>query len=597
MLRRSNPNQIYLEDFKLQFGGKLRADNRWVILSKHMPWDKIDEIYARNFSPDSGVEAISSRIAFGSIYAKEQEEWTDRETLQNIMENPYLQYFLGFSEFQNKAPFEASMMVHFRKRFPVEVVNEINELIFISIARGAMEDKKTPNQPSVTSTESSSANSPSNNEEAAPVSQSPANVDTTSSSGPLVNGEISPSGAPHDEGAAAPKSEHSDSGQVNSNNEQSVSIEAPAVSSDNVICILSKPAASENKGKLILDATCAPADIRYPTDLSLLNEARENTEAILDILQPLQPLSRAQRRKQERDRKKARQGFLSITKQKRPGSRKVRAAINMQLKYLRKNIEAIGSLMLKHGMGELEEKHFQRIITICELYRQQLYMLQNKIHKCENRIVSLRQPHIRPIVRSKAGVPCEFGQKIALCVVDGYTFIDKQSFDSFNEGVYLIECVERYKERFGFYPEAVLADQIYRTRENRVFCKKYGIRLSGPKLGRPNIQEKEDKDRQAYQDSCERNTIESRIGISKRRFGLDLIMCYLPETALTEAALQIMCTNFSVWLRNLFLLFLNPFLQRILSVFQFLLTYPSLRGAQRQSKLVNQGCFVFLHSQ
>ena len=151
MLRLTNPNQLYIEDFKMQFGGKLRADNRWVKLSRHMPWERIEEIYARNFSPDSGAVGISSRIAFGSIYAKEQEEWTDRETVQNIMENPYLQYFLGYTEFKQEEPFDASMMVHFRKRFPVEAVNEINELIFISIAREAGE-RKVKNPPSGTGT-------------------------------------------------------------------------------------------------------------------------------------------------------------------------------------------------------------------------------------------------------------------------------------------------------------------------------------------------------------------------------------------------------------------------------------------------------------
>ena len=39
-----------------------------------------------------------------------------------------------------------------------------------------------------------------------------------------------------------------------------------------------------NKGKLIIDATCTPADVAYPTDLNLLNEAREKTEAIIDTM-------------------------------------------------------------------------------------------------------------------------------------------------------------------------------------------------------------------------------------------------------------------------------------------------------------------------
>ena len=517
MLRMVNPNQLYIEDFKLQFGGNLRADNRWVILSKHMPWDRIEEIYARNFSKNSGAIGIPSRIAFGAIFAKEHEEWTDRETVQNIMENPYLQYFLGFSEFISKAPFDASMMVHFRKRFPTEAINEINELIFDCAAREALERKgRGPSGPP-----------PNASKKATFRSVIEAAKEAISGSDPQADMDAEPT------------------------NQLPENAESPVINGRKAL---------KNKGKLILDATCAPADIRYPTDISLLNEARENTEEIIDILQPLQPLNRAQRRQQLKDRKKARGKFRSITKQRSPGKRKIMAAIGNQLKYIWKNIELIGSIMLNHGTGALEEKHLQRIMTVCELYRQQSYMWQTKTHVCENRIVSLRQPHIRPIIRGKAGTPYEFGQKITLSVVCGYTFIEEQSFENINEGATLIESVERYKQRFGFYPEAVLADQIYRNKNNIKYCKERGIRLSGPPLGRPKEQDKANNESQAYRDYCERNIVEGRIGISKRRFGLDLIMCYLPETAQTEAALQIMCANFSVWMKSFFAFFIQSLL-------------------------------------
>lgn len=347
------------------------------------------------------------------------------------------------------------MMVHFRKRFPKEAIDEINELIFLSKARDA-DDRDKPKGP----------------------------------------------------GAGA----------------ESPSKERPA-----------------NKGKLVLDATCAPADIRYPTDLSLLDESRENAERISDML--LNP-SPAQKRKNQHERKKARRAFLSIIRQKRPGIRKVKAAIKKQLKYIRKCIEEIDEYLHENGTGSLKEKHLQRFMTICEIYHQQSTMLKNDTRQCEDRIVSLRQPHIRPMVRGKAGKKYEFGQKMAISVVGGYTFIEEQSFENFNEGALLISSVEKYKERFGFYPEAVLADQIYRSQKNINYCKRHGIRISGAKLGKP---QEEFVDEQDYQDYCERNIVESRIGISKRRFGLDLIMCYLPETSLTEAALQVLCTNFSVW--------------------------------------------------
>jgi hypothetical protein len=289
----------------------------------------------------------------------------------------------------------------------------------------------------------------------------------------------------------------------------------------------------------VLDATCAPADIRYPSDLSLLNEARENTE---EIIETLWPHSQRKGHKTRYSRKKARGQYLRIAKQKKPRAIKTRAAIGKQLEYIRRNLEDIGDLLLEAGIEILAEKHLSRLMVICELYRQQSVMYESRTHQCEKRIVSLRQPHVRPIVRGKAGRPFEFGQKLALSVVKGYTFIERQSFDNFHEGVTLIESVERYRTLHGCYPEVVQADQIYRNRNNLAFCKEHGIRLSGPKLGRPAKKQERDRQLEAL-DHRERIIIESRNGIAKRRFGLDLIMAILPETSLTEAALQVLCMN------------------------------------------------------
>ncbi|NUN88190.1 transposase, partial [Coprococcus comes] len=104
-------------------------------------------------------------------------------------------------------------------------------------------------------------------------------------------------------------------------------------------------------------------------------------------------------------------------------------------------------------------------------------------------IVSISQPHVRPIVRGKTRAPVEFGAKVAVSVVDGYAMIEKLHWDNYNEALTLQESVEAYRKRYGVYPEAVLADQIYRNRQNRRYCKEHGIRLSGPPLGRPSKQD------------------------------------------------------------------------------------------------------------
>jgi len=304
-----------------------------------------------------------------------------------------------------------------------------------------------------------------------------------------------------------------------------------------------------NEGKLILDATVSPADIRYPTDVSIMNECRENTEKIIT---ELWPHSNRKGHMTTYSRKKARKEYLRVTKQRKPRRGALQKSIKEQLEYTEQNIVTIEKLMIEVYDVELWLKHFARLEVIRKVCKQQRGMLEKKIRSCEDRIVNLRQPHVRPIVRGKAGAPVEFGQKLALSVVKGYTFIEEQSWDNFNEGKTLIESTEKYKERHGCWPEAILADTIYRTRENRKFCKERNIRLSGPRLGRPKAEEVEAEKEQAYQDSCERNMVESRNGIAKRRYGLDRILAYRERTSEMEAAMIVISMNMALCLRTLF---------------------------------------------
>ncbi len=124
-------------------------------------------------------------------------------------------------------------------------------------------------------------------------------------------------------------------------------------------------------------------------------------------------------------------------------------------------------------------------------------------------------------------------------------FTDTISFDAYNEGTELQEQVESYKSKFGFYPNSVHADQIYRNQKNRKFCKDNGIRLSGPKLGRPSKSKTIIKGQKAeeYKDQGIRNIVESKFGIAKRRYGLNKIMTKLPSSSKTVIALIFMVMN------------------------------------------------------
>lgn len=235
------------DDFFLPFGGKLNKNNRWVKLAAIIPWWEFEDRYAACFkSLGKGEKALTVRVTLGSLIIQTKLGMPDREIVNQITENPYLQYFLGYERYDDsKPPFDASLMVHFRKRLSKDILIEINELIAKQAAAEAIPKKKD-------------------------------------------------------------KDDESDKGSDNGSSSNDSS----------------------------------------------------NSESDVD------------------------------------------------------------------------------------------------------RIVSISQPHIRPIFRGKADAEVEFGSKVMTSVVNGYCFIEN---DSFNEGIDLKEAVESYKQRFGYYPEAVLADTISET--------------------------------------------------------------------------------------------------------------------------------------
>jgi hypothetical protein len=452
MYRKDNLHQLTFENFYLPFGGHLRNDNRWVILADQIPWDQIEDAYGELFCDDNGCPAKSARMALGALLIKERLDVSDRETVEQIKENPYLQYFLGLMEYQDATPFDHSMMTHFRKRFDKDILSDINE----SIVQGAMEETAEGNNT-------------------------------------------------HD---------LDDDGN-----------EPPS-----------------NNGKLIADATCTPADIAYPTDLSLVNEAREKSEEMIDVMhEPFIGI----RKKPRAYRQQARKAYLTVAKQKKPGAKKIRKAIGQQLRYLKRNLGHIDRMAEEGLLIHLSKRLYRLLLVIKELYRQQRWMYETRTHSIGDRLVSLYQPHVRPIVRGKAKSTVEFGAKVSISLVDGFSFVEKIGWDAYNESCDLIEQIKQYHQRFGCYPESVHVDQIYRTRENRKFCKKHGIRLSGPPLGRPTEDTallKEQKKLQR-QDELDRNAVEGKFGQGKRRFSLGRIMTKLDQTSEVSILISFIVMN------------------------------------------------------
>ncbi len=183
---------------------------------------------------------------------------------------------------------------------------------------------------------------------------------------------------------------------------------------------------------------------------------------------------------------------------------------------------------------------------IQHLYAQQQQMYKCKSRCCDDRIISISQPHVRPMVRGKSGKSVEFGSKISVSMTGKLAFVDHLSWDAFNESADLIAQVKGYKKRFGFYPESVHADGIYGTRNNRKWLKDHGIRFAGKALGRPRKVTGENRieisqiKRQQRKDERQRIPVEGKFGQGKNGYRLNQIRARLASTS-------------EAWVRSIFL--------------------------------------------
>ena len=472
MYKCTDNTQSNFLNFNQPIGLHMNPKNRWVKMADAIPWEIFEKKYSRLFKGKNGRVAKPLRLALGSLIIQTKYQYSDRELVEQLTENPYYQYFIGLPGYQEEPPIDASTLVLFRKRLKMDAITEANDYMLEAFKEKESQDKNDDDH-------------------------------TTP-----------PSGGEGGESKAEPEQE------------------------------------SENKGTLMLDATCAPSNIRYPQDFSLLNEAREKLETIIIRFCKSYGFSRPRMY-----RKQARKNYLALAKAKKRSAKKIRATIRKQLAYIKRDIKYLEKYM-EDGYAPIS-KEISLLMTIYKLYEQQQYMYQNKVHSVENRIVSISQPWLRPIVRGKTKAPVEFGAKFDLSIDDsGLGRIEKISYDAYNESTVLVEAVERFRERTGYYPERLLADQIYRTRDNRNFCKLHGIRLSGPKLGRPSLTKQSAKEKkQEYQDNTDRIEVERSFSLSKRCYGMDLIRTKLYDTTLTSIALSVFVTNlFKIQSRILFAL-------------------------------------------
>jgi len=271
----------------------------------------------------------------------------------------------------------------------------------------------------------------------------------------------------------------------------------------------------------MVDATVFPSNIRFPIDVSLLNEVREW------LVKQIKQIRESVGVKWIRTRcRRARNQYLNFSKKRKKTKKAIRKVMKQMLQHVRRNKKQLIKLIEEIRITGIEVKEVihRQIEIIKKILGQQLDMYRRRSHIVKDRIVSYSQPEVRPMVRGKDGKRVEFGPKGQLSLIDGYLFLDFMSFENFNEANKMIESIRLYDERFGKKPKEMIGDGIYGNRDNRRYLKDEEIRSALKPLGRKaKTKEYEKEKRWIKKKQRLRNRIEGFIGHAKEHFGLDKI--------------------------------------------------------------------------
>jgi hypothetical protein len=215
-----------IEEFKTPVQVKPDKGNRWIRLGDSLPWDALASIYYRTISSDMGVPAIDARVVIGAMIIKHKLKMDDKETIETIRENMYIQYFLGLMEYTYQDVFDRSLFTTLRYRLGADKFDAMTRQIILR-----SEGKEDA-----------------------------AKKDLYDHSNEITTSKLDRGG---DDISLPPKQGSTEIGSKATVTEQ-------------------KP--KENKGILIVDATVANQMIAYPTDLGLLSKSREESERLIDEL-------------------------------------------------------------------------------------------------------------------------------------------------------------------------------------------------------------------------------------------------------------------------------------------------------------------------
>ena len=291
----------------------------------------------------------------------------------------------------------------------------------------------------------------------------------------------------------------------------------------------------KNKGKLQADATVADQYITFPTDAKLLNSSRKKLDKMIEKLYYYHAKKMVKPRTYKRILDTL---FLNYSKKKNKGKSAHRKMKRKLLESVNRNINFVKSMLLDLNILEmgkdypLSKSDLALFEVIQKVYLQQKQMYDDKTNSCNERIVSIYQPHVRPILRGKQNARVEFGSKLGVSLDNGFALLNHLSWTAYHEGKDLIPQVEQYFEIHGYYPDLVQVDKAYSTRENRNWLKERNIRITAPALGRkPKQKITQYQKAKRKKEAAERNHIEAKFGQGKNGYNLNKIRAKLKITS------------------------------------------------------------------
>ena len=142
MYKYTDNTQSNFLDFNQPIGLHMNPENRWVKMADAIPWEIFEKKYSRLFKGKNGRVAKPLRLALGSLIIQTKYQYSDRELVEQLTENPYYQYFIGLPGYQEEPPIDASTLVLFRKRLKMDIILEANEYMLDAVKEKQSSDKK-----------------------------------------------------------------------------------------------------------------------------------------------------------------------------------------------------------------------------------------------------------------------------------------------------------------------------------------------------------------------------------------------------------------------------------------------------------------------